>query len=72
MGPVENRRKRLEMKVLGNLKKVAARLNEERGATAVEYALIIGLVAVAIIAAVTALGGNIDSIIDSITAALPG
>lgn len=60
------------MKVLGNLKKVAKRLNEERGATAVEYALIIGLVAVAIIAAVTALGGNIGSIIDSITAALPG
>lgn len=60
------------MKVLGKLKKVAARLNDERGATAVEYALIIGLIAVAIIAAVTALGGNLDGIIDSVTSALPG
>ena len=60
------------MKAIVNLKKIATRLNEERGATAVEYALIIGLVAVAIIAAVTLLGTNIGSIIKSITDALPG
>ena len=32
---------------------------EERGATAVEYGLIVGLIAVVIIGAVFALGGNI-------------
>jgi len=34
---------------------------EEGGATAVEYALIVGLIAVVIIVAVTALGGGIST-----------
>ena len=35
---------------------------EESGATAVEYALIVGLIAVAIIVAVTLLGSNISDL----------
>lgn len=34
----------------------------ERGATAVEYGLMVALIAVAIIGAVTALGGSIDGL----------
>ena len=34
---------------------------KERGATAVEYALMVGLIAMAIIIAVTALGGGIST-----------
>ena len=39
---------------------------EEKGATAVEYGLIVGLIAVAIIVAVTLLGGNISSLFSRI------
>ena len=44
----------------------------EKGATAVEYALIVALIAVAIIAAVLALGGGISGIFNRITSALAG
>jgi pilus assembly protein Flp/PilA len=37
---------------------VRARVNSERGASLVEYALLVALIAVVCIAAVTALGGN--------------
>ncbi|CAB4612880.1 Flp Flp pilus assembly protein, pilin Flp [actinobacterium SCGC AAA044-D11] len=40
--------------------KLARFSREENGATAVEYALIVGLIAVAIIVAVTLLGTNIS------------
>ena len=39
----------------------------EKGATAVEYALIVALIAVAIIAAVMALGGGIKGTFQAIT-----
>ena len=43
------------------------RLNrEDRGATAVEYGLMVGLIAVAIIAAVTLLGGNLKDLFNGI------
>jgi pilus assembly protein Flp/PilA len=45
---------------------------EERGATAVEYALMVGLIAVAIIAAVSLLGNKIKSSFNSISNTLPG
>ena len=45
-------------------------VNKEKGATAVEYALIVALIAVAIIAAVLALGGGIAGIFGRITAAM--
>jgi pilus assembly protein Flp/PilA len=46
--------------------------NNEGGAAAVEYGLLVGLIAVAIIAAVLALGGKLDTLFDDITAKLPG
>lgn len=48
------------------------RMREEKGATAVEYGLLVGLIAVAIILTVTALGGQLNALFTSITAALPG
>ena len=45
---------------------------EEKGATAVEYGLMVGLIAVVIIVAVTALGGRLDTLFRSIVTALGG
>lgn len=47
------------------------RLRKEDGATAVEYGLLVGLIAVAIIVAVTALGTKLTGLFNSITSALP-
>ncbi|NLP08949.1 Flp family type IVb pilin [bacterium] len=44
--------------------------SKEEGQTLAEYALILVLIAVAVIAAVTALGGNIGAVLDRIAAAL--
>ena len=44
---------------------------EEKGATAVEYGLLVGLIAVAIIAAVTLLGGGLGTLFTDIEGALP-
>jgi pilus assembly protein Flp/PilA len=44
----------------------------ERGATAVEYGLLVGLIAVVIIVAVTALGGQLSTLFQGITDDLPG
>jgi len=41
---------------------------EEKGATAVEYGLMVGLIAVVIIAAVTLLGNDLKALFESITA----
>ena len=40
--------------------------DEEEGATAVEYGLMVALIAVVIIAAVTLLGNNLSSLFDTI------
>ena len=45
---------------------------KEKGATAVEYALIVALIAVAIIAAVAALGGGITGAFEKINNAVNG
>jgi pilus assembly protein Flp/PilA len=45
---------------------------DERGATAVEYALMVGLIAVAIIAAVSALGNKVKTTFNGISNTLPG
>ncbi len=45
---------------------------EEKGATAVEYGLMVGLIAVVIIVAVRALGVNLEVLFNDIVAALPG
>ena len=44
----------------------------EQGASAVEYGLIIALIAVAIILTVTALGGGLDSLFQQVLDSLPG
>jgi pilus assembly protein Flp/PilA len=48
------------------------RIREEKGATAVEYGLLVGLIAVAIIVTVTALGGKLNGLFTSVKDALPG
>ena len=48
------------------------RVREEKGATAVEYGLLVGLIAVAIILTVTALGGKLNGLFTSVKEALPG
>lgn len=54
--------------------KAHARLNsfrtQEEGATAVEYGLMVSLIAVVIIAAVTLIGTNLDAIFTAVAAAL--
>jgi pilus assembly protein Flp/PilA len=48
------------------------RAEEEKGATAVEYGLLVGLIAVAIIVTVGLLGGKLNSLFLEIKNALPG
>ncbi len=43
----------------------------EQGASAVEYGLIIALIAVAIVVTVTALGGGLDGLFQQVLNALP-
>jgi len=45
---------------------------EQKGATAVEYGLMVGLIAVVIIAAVVLLGNKLNDLFTSIGNALPG
>ena len=47
-------------------------LNDENGATAIEYGLIAALIAVVIIGAVSALGTSVSSTFDTISGALQG
>ena len=46
--------------------KIQARLNDERGATAVEYGLMVALIAVIIIAAVSLLGNNLSTTFNNV------
>ena len=48
------------------------RMRAEKGATAVEYGLMVGLIAVVIIAAVIALGNELNGLFQAIVTALPG
>jgi len=43
---------------------------DERGATAVEYGLMVALIAVVIIGAVTALGGNLKGMFESVSGSI--
>ncbi|WP_216692893.1 Flp family type IVb pilin [Dietzia psychralcaliphila] len=45
---------------------------KDRGATAVEYGLMVGLIAVAIIVIVGTLGGQLEGLFEQISTALPG
>ena len=54
------------------LKKAVVRfVREEEGVTAIEYGLIAGLIAVAIIASVKTLGGDLSTLFGTIGNALP-
>ncbi len=46
-------------------------LQDERGASAVEYGLIVGLIAVAIVAVLGTLGGGLNNLFTSISNSLP-
>ena len=52
--------------------KITALLNSEEGQGMAEYGLIIALVALAVVAALTALGGGLGTLFGSITSALGG
>lgn len=45
---------------------------DDSGATAVEYGLMVGLIAVVIIVAVTALGGQLQTLFTDVSEQLPG
>jgi len=45
--------------------------NNDRGATAVEYGLMVGLIAVVIVGTVAALGGQLNGLFDLVHDALP-
>jgi pilus assembly protein Flp/PilA len=45
---------------------------DDRGATAVEYGLMVALIAVVIIAAVTAIGLNLQAVFNTVATALNG
>jgi pilus assembly protein Flp/PilA len=52
--------------------RVADHKDKERGATAVEYGLLVSLIAVAIILVVTALGGQLQTVFCNVTTAIGG
>ena len=55
------------------LSSFAARLRrDERGATAVEYGIMVSLIAVVIIVAVTLLGGNLKSTFENVACSVKG
>ncbi len=47
-------------------------VRDERGATAIEYALIAGLISIVIVGAVTAIGGSVNNLFASILPGLGG
>ncbi len=54
------------------LLKLQTKLRDERGATAVEYGLMVALIAAVIIAAVILIGNNVSSVFDSVATAIGG
>lgn len=53
-------------------KKIIKFLKDEEGASAVEYGLIVGLVAVAAVAVLLTMGGNLTSLFDAVAKQLGG
>lgn len=47
-------------------------LADERGATAVEYALVIGLIAIAIVGSITSIGVNINNHMNTVASSING
>ena len=57
--------------MLRYIAKLQTKIQSDRGATAVEYGLMVALIAVAIIATVTILGTRLSALFATVTAALP-
>lgn len=62
----------MNIKVVAMMEKLRSFIKREDGASAIEYALIAGLIAVAIITAAGLLGDEISTVFESITTALSG
>ena len=62
------------LKILVSLQALAVtrRGHVDRGATAVEYGLMVALIAAAIVLTVTALGGSLNGLFTSITGTISG
>ena len=54
------------LKALAFVQAVLATNKEEKGATAVEYALVIGIVSVVLVAALAAFGPRLSDFVDSV------
>lgn len=63
---------RMLLGLYGTLRSRLSQLRNEKGASAVEYGLLVALIAVVIIAAVTLLGGNLNEIFNDIAEAITG
>jgi pilus assembly protein Flp/PilA len=65
--PVFNQQKNRKEKIMKNLlTKIKNFVREEEGASAVEYGLLVALIAVAIIGAVTLLGTNLSNMFSNV------
>lgn len=53
------------------MRTLAAFLRDERGATAIEYAMMAALISIAIVAAVTSIGTKMQAKWESVDAAIP-
>lgn len=54
------------------LKKIVTFMRDEEGASAVEYGLIIGLIAVALVLVLTAMGGGLNTLFTKVKDCLVG
>jgi pilus assembly protein Flp/PilA len=60
------------LELLETIKDRLAAAGHDRGATAVEYGLMVALIAAAIVVTVTALGGALNGLFTSITGSITG
>jgi pilus assembly protein Flp/PilA len=56
---------------LNSMQKLLKFLRDDKGASAVEYALLVAMVAAVIVGAVTLLGGNLKATFDSVATIVP-
>ena len=63
---------KLVMLYLALTNRIAEITDKERGATATEYALLVALIAIAIVAAVTAFGGALSSFFSALGTKVSG
>ncbi|HEX4895213.1 MAG TPA: Flp family type IVb pilin [Solimonas sp.] len=47
-------------------------IRDEKGASAVEYGLIVGLIAVALVTVLVLVGTDLDGLFDTVVSAIPG